>query len=154
MLAWPATGRPPFLEGHFMKRTLLVALLFAQVAVSSAMAQDRQLFNGKDLSGWDGNPESWSIEDGCITGVTTNEKPLPYNQFLIWRGGTVKNFDLGRELKILHRAAAPDQKLVVRQRLFIGGHTGDAAVFDGPAFRIAVPAGEVLSIEQLPVLSH
>jgi hypothetical protein len=57
------------------------------------------LFNGKDLSGWDGNPESWSVQDGCITGVTTDDKPLPYNQFLIWRGGTVKNFELTAKIK-------------------------------------------------------
>ncbi|MGC3966038.1 MAG: DUF1080 domain-containing protein [Pirellulales bacterium] len=45
------------------------------------------LFNGKDLSGWDGNPELWSVEDGCITGKTTGPEQLTYNQFLIWRRG-------------------------------------------------------------------
>ena len=53
-----------------------------------AQAQERQLFNGKDLTGWEGNPASWSVQDGCITGVTKADEPLPYNQFLIWRGGT------------------------------------------------------------------
>jgi len=82
-----------------MKNTLSLALLFALVVTSYSHGEDRQLFNGKDLSGWDGNPESWSVQDGCITGVTTNEKPLPYNQFLIWRGGTVKNFELSAKVK-------------------------------------------------------
>ncbi|HEY2415318.1 MAG TPA: DUF1080 domain-containing protein [Pirellulaceae bacterium] len=82
-----------------MKNRLSIALLLASVVASFVTAQERQLFNGKDLSGWDGNPESWSIQDGCITGVTTNEKPLPYNQFLIWRGGTVKNFELSAKVK-------------------------------------------------------
>ena len=64
-----------------------------------SLAQERQLFNGKDLTGWEGNPESWSVQDGGITGVTTDEKPLPYNQFLIWRGGTVKNFELTAKIR-------------------------------------------------------
>ena len=62
-------------------------------------SSERQLFNGKDLSGWDGNPASWSVQDGCITGVTKADEPLPYNQFLIWRGGTVKNFELTAKIK-------------------------------------------------------
>src|SRR6478672_3830833 len=82
-----------------MKNIFSIALLLVSIVASSVTAQDRQLFNGKDLTGWDGNPESWSIQDGCITGVTTNEKPLPYNQFLIWRGGTVKNFELSAKVK-------------------------------------------------------
>jgi hypothetical protein len=64
-----------------------------------AAAQERQLFNGTDLTGWEGNPKSWSVKDGAIVGVTTNEEPLPYNQFLIWRGGTVKNFELTAKVR-------------------------------------------------------
>lgn len=51
------------------------------------------------MSGWDGNPELWSVEDGCITGKTTGPAQLSYNQFLIWRGGKVKNFELRAKVK-------------------------------------------------------
>ncbi len=80
-----------------MNRLLLLSLLFT----SFASAQDgfKSLFNGKDLSGWDGNPELWSVEDGCITGKTTGPEQLAYNQFLIWRGGKVKNFELHVKIK-------------------------------------------------------
>lgn len=80
-----------------MKRLFLLPLLFA----SFASAQDgfKPLFNGKDLTGWDGNPELWSVEDGCITGKTTGPEQLKYNQFLIWRGGKVKNFELHAKIK-------------------------------------------------------
>jgi len=44
------------------------------------------LFNGKDLTGWKGDPELWSVEDGCITGKTKGKAHLPYNKFLIWDG--------------------------------------------------------------------
>ena len=76
---------------------LLLYLLFT----SFAAAQDgfKPLFNGKDLTGWDGNPELWSVEDGCITGKTTGPEQLKYNQFLIWRGGMVKNFELRVKVK-------------------------------------------------------
>jgi hypothetical protein len=81
-----------------MKRLFLFTPLIVLVA-AAAFAQERQLFNGKDLTGWEGNPESWSVQEGAITGVTTNEKPLPYNQFLIWRGGKVKNFELTAKVR-------------------------------------------------------
>ena len=32
------------------------------------------LFNGKDLTGWDGNPDLWTVKDGVIHGETTDEK--------------------------------------------------------------------------------
>ncbi len=79
-------------------KSLLVGLA-ALALTADSFAQERQLFNGKDLSGWEGSSENWSVEDGCITGVTTNEKQLPYNQFLIWRGGTLKNFELTAKIK-------------------------------------------------------
>jgi putative heme-binding domain-containing protein len=80
-----------------MNRLILLSLLFT----SFASAQDgfKPLFNGKDLTGWDGNPELWSVEEGCITGKTTGPEQLAYNQFLIWRGGKVKNFELHAKIK-------------------------------------------------------
>lgn len=76
------------LKLHAFVLTLALAAAFASAA------EERQLFNGKDLSGWEGNPQSWSVQDGYITGVTTDDAPLPHNQFLTWTGGTVKNFEL------------------------------------------------------------
>ncbi|MEZ5386099.1 MAG: family 16 glycoside hydrolase [Prosthecobacter sp.] len=80
-----------------MKRLAFFTLLL----LSPASAQDgfKSIFNGKDLTGWDGNPELWSVEDGCITGKTTGPEQLAYNQFLIWRGGVVKNFELRAKIK-------------------------------------------------------
>jgi putative heme-binding domain-containing protein len=82
-----------------MKWTLPLAIVWsvsfclAPIA-ANAEGESRPLFNGKDLSGWEGNPDSWSVQNGEIVGVTKADAPLPYNQFLIWRGGTVKNFEL------------------------------------------------------------
>lgn len=69
---------------------------------SIGFAEDgyQNLFNGKDLSGWDGNPELWSVEDGVITGKTKGPDHLAYNQFLIWKGGEVADFELKLEFRV------------------------------------------------------
>ena len=74
--------------------------VFAAVFAAAIFAGDLReegftpLFNGKDLTGWEGDPDLWSVEDGAITGQTREGQKLPYNKFLIWRGGTLKNFEL------------------------------------------------------------
>lgn len=85
-----------------MTKTLNLALLLLALAFPlAACAEDgfKPLLNGKDLTGWDGNPELWSVEDGCITGKTAGPETLSYNQFLIWRGGVLKNFELRAKVK-------------------------------------------------------
>lgn len=52
------------------------------------------LFNGKDLTNWDGDPDLWSVKDGVIHGETTLEHPANGNTFLIWKGGKLADFEL------------------------------------------------------------
>lgn len=81
---------------------LIVALTLLVANVSFISADDapaelsdmKILFNGKDLSGWDGNPELWSVKDGVIHGETTEEKKADGNTFLIWKDGVTKDFEL------------------------------------------------------------
>src|SRR5579862_4143965 len=54
----------------------------------------RSLFNGKDLTGWDGDPRLWSVKDGALHGETTAESPAHGNTFIIWKDGLTKDFDL------------------------------------------------------------
>ena len=72
-----------------------------------ALVEDRpaekgflRIFNGKDLTGWDGNPKLWSVKDGAITGQTTAENPAKDNTFLIWTNGTVADFELRCSFKL------------------------------------------------------
>ena len=58
------------------------------------------LFNGKDLTGWDGNPRLWSVKDGVITGQTTAENPTKGNTFLIWTNGPLADFELRCSFKL------------------------------------------------------
>ena len=85
-------------------RRLIVALaailLIAAGATPEPGGDSRELFNGKDLSGWDGDQQIWSVQDGAITGQTTAEKPIKHNTFLIWKDGTVGDFELHAKFKI------------------------------------------------------
>jgi len=78
-------------------RGLLVAAAAMVASAGSAGRADerfRSLFNGKDLTGWDGNPRYWSVREGALTGENPKEGGTPANTFLIWRGGTLKDFEL------------------------------------------------------------
>lgn len=79
-----------------------ILLLAAFCFLQNATAEDgfESLFNGKDLTGWDGNPELWSVEDGLLTGRTKAPEDLEYNQFLIYRGGEVENFELRAKIRV------------------------------------------------------
>ena len=71
-------------------------VLLVAAAVSAAEPEPgyKSIFNGKDLTGWDGNPKLWSVKEGVIIGQTTAENPLKGNTFLIWTNGEVGDFDL------------------------------------------------------------
>lgn len=58
------------------------------------------IFNGRDLAGWDGDPNLWSVKDGVIRGETTPEHPARGNTFLVWRDGTLRNFILKIRFRI------------------------------------------------------
>jgi hypothetical protein len=61
----------------------------------------QSLFNGKDLTGWDGNRKLWFVRDGAITGQTTPENPAKVNTFLVWTNGTVADFELRAAFKLV-----------------------------------------------------
>ena len=111
-----------------MKRHLLS--IFASLAPLALFAEDantaphesaamKSIFNGKDLSGWDGDPTVWSVKDGVIRGETTAEKPVKSNTFLIWKDGTTQNF----ELRLSYRCtAANNSGIQYRSKHFTGAN--------------------------------
>jgi hypothetical protein len=80
-------------------RYVLTACALLALSARGDEAGFRPLFNGRDLTGWDGNPAVWSVKDGAITGVIQGPESLPYNQFIVWRGGTVKNFEIRLKIR-------------------------------------------------------
>jgi len=59
------------------------------------------LFDGTSLSGWSAPDMSyWSVEDGAITAQSTEENPCTTNQFLVWQGGDVADFELKAKFRL------------------------------------------------------
>ncbi len=92
-----------------MKTKLLTAILLLAVAChvsasdnDEALADDgfTSIFNGKNLEGWSGDPQLWSVQDGAIVGQTTKDKKVKANSFCVWRGGKVNDFILEAKFRI------------------------------------------------------
>ncbi|MDD4869455.1 MAG: DUF1080 domain-containing protein [Kiritimatiellae bacterium] len=81
-----------------MKQAWLVSALtlFSGIAV----AQERAIFNGKDLTGWDNAPGWWTVEDGALTAESTTEKPCKKCNYLIWKDGQPADFELTCDFKL------------------------------------------------------
>jgi hypothetical protein len=58
------------------------------------------IFDGKSLTGWEGDPKYWRVENGAIVGEITPDTIVKRNTFLIWRGGTPADFELKVEYRI------------------------------------------------------
>lgn len=81
---------------------LLPSILALSVLAITSAAEDKQLFNGKDLTGWEGNSKLWSVQDGTITGKTGEDADtkIKHNTFLVWKGGNVGDFELTLKYRI------------------------------------------------------
>ena len=80
----------------FALAALLTIPAFADDAVKAPAESDdmKSIFNGKDLTGWDGDSRLWSVKDGVIHGETTDAVKANGNTFLIWKAGQLKDFEL------------------------------------------------------------
>jgi hypothetical protein len=85
-----------------MKKLLPLLCLVALTACSTAPKNGfTPLFNGKDLTGWDGDPALWRVADGVVTGTCSGPGKPQHNSFLIWRGGTVRDFELRATVRVI-----------------------------------------------------
>lgn len=98
------------------KRSLLLGLisavtlslctsLFAEISETLPTPDDDagfvSIFNGKDLTGWEGLPEFWSVKDGAITGETKEGHIPKENTFLVWKGGRPGDFELHCQFRLV-----------------------------------------------------
>lgn len=88
---------------------LLVTLLTATFPLAHATAEDetgfQPIFNGKDLTGWEGRPGWWYVEDGAITAHSSPDKPGDKTHYLMWRGGKPSDFELRLEYRLVGTGA-------------------------------------------------
>lgn len=99
-----------------MNRKLPLSLLCGAAALLSHTSAQEPLFNGKDLDGWKGLPQFWSVQDGTIVGETTEANPTKGNTFLVWQGGEVEDFEItatvrfkGNNSGVQYRSAIVDE---------------------------------------------
>ena len=81
---------------------------FAAFAQTSAPPQAAvvNLFYGKSLAGWEGDPAHWRIEDATILGEIAQGQSLNKNTWLVWRAGELADFELNVKFKLTGLPAA------------------------------------------------
>ncbi len=93
--------------------------------VRGGSSQTEALFNGQDLTGWNGDPLFWRVENGAIVGETSEESPTHGNTFLIWSGGTVEDFRLSLEFKLTNHNSGIQYRSKVLEGWRVGGYQAD-----------------------------
>jgi hypothetical protein len=80
----------------------VMAMTLAACARATPVADEWEtIFDGKTLAGWSAPDPGWfRVEDGAITGETTREHNPPRNQFIVWQGGEVADFELVFQFRI------------------------------------------------------
>src|SRR5215210_1893427 len=84
-----------------MRAIAFVALF---IPASLVAAEPKALFNGKDLTGWEGDEKTWRVEDGAIVGGSL-DAVVPRNEFLC----TTKTYD-HFELKVTFKLLGDKDK--------------------------------------------
>lgn len=74
---------------------LLCATLLTTSSIALGEEGFQSIFDGRSLAGWETpDPSYWAVEDGAITGRITKEHPCTVNQYLVWEGGELADFEL------------------------------------------------------------
>jgi hypothetical protein len=107
----------------------MFGILVASMVATSLLAAEgpKNLFNGKDLTGWNGNPKLWSVKDGVIQGQTTADNPTKANTFLIYTNGEFADFELRFSYRIEggNSGVQYRSKVVNAENWVAGGYQGD-----------------------------
>jgi putative membrane-bound dehydrogenase-like protein len=85
------------LSEHEVRSLIAYLQTTAQVPMLATAENAKDLFNGKDLTGWDGAPGLWTVENGEIVGKTATG--LKRNEFLKSHLA-VENFKLSLKVKL------------------------------------------------------
>lgn len=91
----------------------------------------RRIFDGKTLDGWKAPDMSYfSVQDGAITGEATPKQLPPRNQFIVWQGGTVRDFDLRFRFRIFGAKANSGMQFrgTVKEHGLVWGYQADIAL--------------------------
>jgi hypothetical protein len=111
-----------------MKHLLsLLLLLLCSAPLGRAEEQHgfRRIFNGTDLTEWDGDPRFWSVSDGVLRGESNFNQPAFTNTFLIWRGGKVKDFELHLKFRLTNGNSGVQYRSKDLGKWVVGGYQAE-----------------------------
>lgn len=85
--------------------TLAISLLLSLVTCGTVVAEEaggfKPIFDGKTLSGLKApNMSYWSVQDDSIAAESTEANPCTSNQYLVWQGGEVADFELKAKFRL------------------------------------------------------
>ena len=117
-----------------MKTITFAFLILGSVSCAAAQSDDdaryESIFDGKTLEGWKASDMSYfSVQDGAITGEVTPDHKPQRNQFIVWQGGTVRNFDLRFRFRIFGEKANSGMQFrsAVKENGLVHGYQADIA---------------------------
>ena len=58
------------------------------------------IFDGKSLTGWEGDSKYWRVENGSLVGEITPDTIVRSNTFIVWKGGRPRDFELKADFRI------------------------------------------------------
>ena len=58
------------------------------------------IFDGRTLTGWEGDPKYWRVDAGSLVGEITADTVIKSNTFIVWQGARPRDFDLKLEYRI------------------------------------------------------
>jgi len=101
-------------------RSLALSVCLSALALAAPETGFTPLFNGRDLTGWEGNTALWSVRDGAITGETKADTDLSHNTFLVYQPREFGDF----ELRFSYRIVAGNSGVQYRSQVIDEGDFG------------------------------
>jgi hypothetical protein len=77
----------------------LYVLMTVALWAGPGSGESIDLFNGKDLRGWEGDPRIWKVVDGAIVGLVAEGTQVEDHTYLVWQGGRVSDFELSLKFR-------------------------------------------------------
>lgn len=82
-------------------KTIIALLVLSAAAPAADEPGFKSLFNGRDLTGWEGRSDVFSVKDGLLHAETTAAAPLKKNTFLAYTAQPFGDFELRFDFRVV-----------------------------------------------------
>jgi len=110
-----------------MALRIVVLLLACCAALTAQQSEEgfQALFNGRDLTGWEGDPALWSVENGVLIG-STDGHPIKRNSFLATKE-KYGDFVLRLEIRLRNHNSGIQFRSEAQPDYVVAGYQADCA---------------------------